>query len=84
MSLVSRAPHDQTNKIRACRGSEGDSQASALHTMTGAHKDRDYRRNKRAESKRLGRHQRARTKKLGKMGPASDVRTISVEGAKKE
>jgi hypothetical protein len=54
------------------------------NTMTGAHKDRDYRRNKRAESKRLGRHQRARTKKLGKMGPASAVRTISVEGDKKE
>ena len=54
------------------------------NTMTGANKDRDYRRNKRAESKRLGRHQRARTKKLGKMGPASSVRIISVEGDKQK
>ena len=30
--------------------------------MTGARKDRDYDRNKRAESKRLSRHRRARSK----------------------
>jgi hypothetical protein len=46
-------------------------------TVTGAEKDRQYHRNKRAERKRLGRQWRGREKKLGKLGPASDVRTIT-------
>jgi hypothetical protein len=48
--------------------------------MTGAKKDRDYRRNKRAESKRVGRQWRAKQKKLGKFGAASPVRNIPPEG----
>jgi hypothetical protein len=47
------------------------------NTMTGAKKDRDYRRNKRADSKRVGRQWRAKQRKLGKFGPASAVRTIT-------
>jgi hypothetical protein len=45
-------------------------------TTTGAKQDRPYRRNKRAESKRLARHRRTRSKRLGKFGAASPVRTI--------
>jgi hypothetical protein len=44
---------------------------------TGAVKDKRYRRNKRAESKRLRGHWRAERKKLGKLGAASPVRTIA-------
>jgi hypothetical protein len=57
-------------------------QASAIlkrarcDTITAAKKDRAYRRSKRAESQRLGRHWRARKKKLGKFGAASPVRII--------
>ena len=47
--------------------------------MTGAKKDHAYRRNKRAESQRLGRHWRAKKKKLGKLGAASPVRIIPAE-----
>jgi hypothetical protein len=48
--------------------------------MTGGKQDRQYRRNKRAESKRFGRHRRAERKKLGKFGAASPVRTIPPDG----
>jgi hypothetical protein len=57
-------------------------QASAIlkrarcDAMTGAKKDRNYRRNKRAENKRLRRRRRARDKQLGTFGAASPVRTI--------
>jgi hypothetical protein len=44
--------------------------------VSGAKKDRHYRRNKRAESKRLARYRRAKRKQLGKFGAASAVRTI--------
>jgi hypothetical protein len=47
--------------------------------VTGARKDKQYRRNKRAERKRLGRHWRAKTQKLGKLGPASPVRPVEVK-----
>lgn len=52
--------------------------------MTGARKDRDYDRNKRAESKRLSRHRRARAKMLGKFGAASPVRDIPPEAETEE
>jgi hypothetical protein len=45
-------------------------------SVTGAKMDRQYRRNKSAEQKRLGRYWRARRKQLGTFGPASPVRTI--------
>jgi hypothetical protein len=48
--------------------------------VTAAKIDKHYRRNKRAESKRLGRHWRAKRKKLGSLGPASPVRTITAGG----
>jgi hypothetical protein len=47
--------------------------------MTGAKIDKQYRRNKHAESKRLGRHWRAKGKKLGSLGPASPVRPVEKE-----
>jgi hypothetical protein len=54
-------------------------------TTTSAKEDRQYRRKKRAESKRFARLLRARSKKLGKFGAASPVRNISagrlLEGA---
>ncbi len=46
-------------------------------TITGANKDRQYRRNKRAERKRLARHWRAKRKRLGTFGPASPVRAVA-------
>jgi hypothetical protein len=52
--------------------------------MTGAKKDRQYHKKKRAESKRLGRHWRARSKKLGKIGAASPVKNIPPDAAEKE
>lgn len=55
-----------------------------VDAWTGVDKDRAFRRNKNAESKKRGRHQRERQKQLGKLGPASAVRTISAEGNKKE
>lgn len=45
--------------------------------VTGAKIDKEYRQNERAKAKRLGRHRRAQRKKLGKLGPASTVRTIT-------
>jgi hypothetical protein len=50
------------------------------NTMTGAVKDKHYRRNKRAENERLARHWRAKRKKYGKLGAASPVRTIPPDG----
>jgi hypothetical protein len=47
--------------------------------VSGAKLDKQYRRNKRAESKRLGRHWRAKRKKLGSLGPASPVRPVEVK-----
>ena len=77
------APTKQT-KAELAKEASAILKAARCNTMTGANKDRAYRLNKRAESKRLGRHQRERVKKLGKLGPASDVRTINLEGDKKE
>jgi hypothetical protein len=45
---------------------------------TGAKIDKKYRRDKRAESKRLGRHWREKKWKLGKLGPASPVKHVEV------
>ena len=61
---------------------EGDAilKRARCDTMTAAKQDRQYRRNKRAESKRFGRHRRAERKKLGKFGAASPVRTIPPDG----
>ena len=61
-------------------------QASAIlkragcDAMTGANKDHHYRRNKRAERKRLARQWRAKRKNLGKFGAASPVRSIPRDG----
>jgi hypothetical protein len=55
-------------------------EGAGCDTMTGAKIDQKYRRNKRAENKRLGRHRRARRKKLGKFGAASPVRNIPPDG----
>jgi len=75
-----------TKQTKAELAKEGDAilKQARVDAWTGVDKDRAFRRNKRAENKRLGRHQRARRKKLGKMGPASAVRIISTEGDKKE
>ena len=68
-------------KQKACR--DLTNQADALlkgagyDMITGVEKDKNYRRNKRAKSKRVHRHWRARSKKLGKFGAASPVRTIA-------
>jgi hypothetical protein len=60
-------------------------QASAIlrragcDALTGAkQKNRDYRRNKRAEHELAARHWRKRQKQFGKFGPASPVRMIEV------
>jgi len=45
-------------------------------TVTGAKKDRQYHRAKKAERKRLARLSRARRKKLGTFGLPSPVKTI--------
>jgi hypothetical protein len=45
--------------------------------ITGVEQDKNYRRNKRAKSKRLRSHWRARRMKLGKFGAASPVRIIA-------
>ena len=71
-------------RLALAKEADGLLKQARCNTMTGANKDRDYRRNRRAESKRLGRHQRARRKKLGKLGPASAVRIISAEEEQKE
>ena len=46
-------------------------------TVTSAKMDRQYRRDKSAERKRLARHWRAKQKQLGTFGPASSVRTLN-------
>jgi hypothetical protein len=51
---------------------------SRYDAMTGAKIDKRYRREKRAESKRLARHWREKTRKLGKLGPASPVKPVEV------
>lgn len=48
-------------------------------TVTGAKHDRQYRRNKAAEAKRLAHYRRTRQKRLGTFGPASPARTINKE-----
>lgn len=78
-------------RIEAVRARDLAHQADAIlirancDTTTGEKQDRQYRRNKRAESKRVARLLRARSKKLGKFGAASPVRSISagrlLEGA---
>jgi hypothetical protein len=50
--------------------------------ITGAEKDKNYRRNKRAKSKRLRRHWRARIMELGKFGAASSVRIIAPDDSR--
>jgi hypothetical protein len=75
-----------TGENRTRRRRELAKEASAIlkrarcDTMTGAKQDRQYRRNKRAESKRFARHWRAGRKKLGKFGAASPVRNIPRDG----
>jgi hypothetical protein len=54
---------------------------SRCDAITGARKDHEYRRKKRAESRRLARHWRKKTRKLGKLGPASPVKRIDMEKA---
>jgi hypothetical protein len=54
---------------------------SRCDAMTGAKIDKKYRRDKRAESKHLGRRWREKTRKLGKLGPASPVRHVEMEKA---
>jgi hypothetical protein len=52
---------------------------SRYDAMTGAKIDKKYRRDKHAESRRLGRYWREKTRKLGKLGPASPVKPVEVE-----
>lgn len=47
--------------------------------MTAAPKDRNFRRNKRAERQRHNRWRREKVKKLGTIGPASAARTIPIQ-----
>ena len=84
MSAAGRAV--RVTQIEAVRGLDLAQQADAILTRancditTGAKQDRKYRRNKRAERKRLARLARARNKKLGKFGAASPVRNIPTDG----
>jgi hypothetical protein len=55
-------------------------EGAGCDTVTGAKKDRRYRRNKIAKRRRLARLWRARRKKLGKFGAASPVRIITPDG----
>jgi hypothetical protein len=65
-------------------------QASAIlkrarcDAVSGARKDHHYRRAKRAESKRFGRHWRAKRKQLGKLGPASPGKHVDPDAEPKE
>ena len=49
---------------------------AGFDAVSGAKKDKKYRRHKRAEDKIAGRRFRARQKVLGKFGPASPIRRI--------
>jgi hypothetical protein len=51
------------------------------NAISGAKKNRRYRRNRNAENKVSGRYYRAGTKKLGKLGAASPVRMIPPDAA---
>jgi hypothetical protein len=88
MSAAGRAM--RVTHIEAVRARDLARQADAIlirancDITTGAKQDRKYRRNKRAERKRLTRHWRARTEKLGKFGAASPVRNIPPDGCRND
>jgi hypothetical protein len=65
-------------KADYARAADAILKRSRYDAMTGAKIDKKYRRDKRAESKRLGRHWREKTRKLGKLGPASPVKSVEV------
>jgi hypothetical protein len=71
------APTIKNRRLELAKQADAILKRARFDAMTGAKKDRDYRRNKRAESKRRGRQWRERQKKLGKLGSASAVRTIT-------
>jgi hypothetical protein len=72
-----------TRRSRVKLAKEGDAilKHARCDTVTGAKKDRSYRRSKRAESKTRARRRRAKQKNLGTFGPASPGRHIEVEKA---
>jgi hypothetical protein len=74
----------QQRRLELAKGADAILKRARCDAMTGAKKDRDFRRNKRAESKRLGRHWCDKRNKLGKLGPASAVRIISEEETQKD
>ncbi len=75
-----------TKRSRLDLAKEGDAilKRARCDTVTGAQKDRNYRRNRRAERKRFARRWREKRKKLGKFGPASSVRVIEQEEIQKD
>jgi hypothetical protein len=87
IALAAREPERAVGAMIECHHSRLDlaKQADVIlkrarcDTVTGAKKDRNYRRNKRAERKRFARRWREKRKKLGKFGPASPVRVIEPE-----
>jgi hypothetical protein len=78
--MTATPPTKQTRRRDLAKQGDAILKRARCDTVSGTKKDRHYRRNKRAEHKRLARHWRARRKKLGKLGAASPVRNIPPDG----
>jgi hypothetical protein len=68
-----------TSRLDLARQGDAILKRARCDSVTGAVRDRPYRRNKNAEQRRLARNSRARRKKLGTFGPASPGRRIEIE-----
>ena len=64
------------NRFDLARAASAILKRAGFDAVSGAKKDKKYRRHKRAEDKVAGRRFRARQKVLGKFGPASPTRLI--------
>jgi hypothetical protein len=68
---------DRYSRLDLIKQADAILRRARFDVMTGAQKDRAYRLNKRAESKRRGRYGHAKRNTLGKFGAASPVRVIA-------
>ena len=65
------------NQLDLAKQADAILRRARYDAVTGAEKDREYRRTKRAERKLFGHRWRAKQKQLGTFGAASTVRTIT-------
>jgi hypothetical protein len=74
------SPQPKQSRLDLAREADAILRRAHTDTLTGAVKDKHYRRNKRAESKYFLRHWRKKQARLGtSFGAASPVRSVSVK-----